>query len=124
MNRIIFTLSLLLVCSTIMAQEAKPVEVPNYKLYPTANMWTFLKLDTRNGVVHQIQYSVDSADKRFETWCNPIPCVTKSEERPGRFELYPTENNYNFLLLDRISGKVYQLQWSLKPENRGAIPIE
>lgn len=32
----------------------------NYKLYPTDNMWTFLKLDTRTGKIWQVQYSVNS----------------------------------------------------------------
>ena len=28
-----------------------------YKLYPTQNMWTFLKLDTETGRIWQVQYS-------------------------------------------------------------------
>ncbi len=27
----------------------------NYKLYPTSNMYTFLKLDTRYGIITQVQ---------------------------------------------------------------------
>ena len=35
-----------------------------YKLYPTSNTWTFIKLNTRNGKLWQVQYNVDD-DKRF-----------------------------------------------------------
>lgn len=34
-------------------------EVARYKLYPTTNMWTFLKLDTRNGRIWQVQWSFE-----------------------------------------------------------------
>lgn len=35
-------------------------------------------------------------------------------ENIGRFTLYPTENMYNFILLDQIDGDVYQAQWSME----------
>jgi len=124
MKKTIVCLALLLFALSLSAQDLQPVEVPNFKLYPTANMWTFLKLDTRNGVIRQVQFSVEGSDKRFETYLNLVPLVTKSQECPGRFELYPTENNYNFIMLDRVSGQAYQVQWSQKPENRGVVPIE
>ena len=28
-----------------------------YKIFPTTNMWNFIKLDTRNGKMWQVQYS-------------------------------------------------------------------
>ncbi|WP_117879837.1 hypothetical protein [Aureibaculum luteum] len=34
-----------------------------YRLFPTDNMWTFIKLNTRNGQMWQVQYSI-SHDKR------------------------------------------------------------
>jgi hypothetical protein len=37
-----------------------------YKLYPTKNMWTFLKLDTETGKIWQVHFSVDGKDSRFE----------------------------------------------------------
>ena len=92
-----------------------------YQLYPTQNMYTFLKLNTRNGRIWQIQYSLE--DNRFESFLNIIPLVSEEDELNGRFELYPTENIYTFILLDRISGDTYQVQWSQEYSNRLVIPI-
>ena len=38
---------------------------PKYKLYPTQNMYNFLRLDTATGMIWQVQWSTDF-DKRFE----------------------------------------------------------
>jgi hypothetical protein len=54
---------------------------------------------------------------------NPHPLVTKEKEAYGRFTLYPTENIYNFLLLDQIVGSVYQVQWSMEEKGRAIIQI-
>ncbi len=98
-------------------------EVMPYKMYPTSNMWTFLKLDTRNGKIWQVQYSIKGEDYRFESPLNVTPLISNGEE-PGRFELYPTQNMYNFILLDGISGKTWQVQWSTEPENQAVMPIQ
>ena len=34
-----------------------------------------------------------------------------------RYKLYPTQNMYNFLLLDTKTGQIEQIQWSMKSEN-------
>lgn len=36
----------------------------------------------------------------------------------GRFELYPTGNMYNFILVDVIDGRTWQVQWNVDEENR------
>ncbi len=95
-----------------------------YQLFPTQNFWTFIKLDTRNGKMWQVHFTVSDDGLQGEFILNIIPLVTKDKEVNGRFTLYPTENIYNFLLLDQIDGKVYQVQWSMESENRGVIPIE
>lgn len=92
-----------------------------FKLYPTDNMWTFIKLDTRNGKMWQVQFSVKGDDYRFEMPLNTTPLTTDSTN--GRFELYPTQNMFNFILLDRIEGVTWQVQWSTEPENQAVIPI-
>ena len=51
------------------------------------------------------------------------PLVTSDEEKAGRFTLYPTQNMYTFILLDKISGHTYQVQWALNEEERFVIPI-
>ena len=94
-----------------------------FRLFPTQNMWIFIKLDTRNGKLWQVQYSMKK-DSRFETHLNLRSLVHKEKEVINRFTLYPTQNIYTFILLDQIDGKTWQVQWSIEPENRAIIPIE
>ena len=94
-----------------------------FQLFPTQNNWTFLKLDTRNGKIWQVHFTVDDDYASGEVILNARPLVYEREEKNGRFTLYPTENFYNFLLLDQISGKIYQVQWSMDNDNRGIIQI-
>ena len=95
-----------------------------YKLYPTQNMWTFLKLDTETGRIWQVQYSVKGNDTRFEVPLNPgnIAKALKRSQKAGRYALFPTQNMYNFIMLDQIDGDTYQVQWG-KEENRMLMQI-
>ena len=95
-----------------------------YKLYPTQNMWTFLKLDTSNGRIWQVQYSVSGKEYIGETILNLIPFAVGEKAKPGRYTLYPTDNIWTFLMLDQIDGTVYQVQWSQKADSRGVMKIE
>ena len=94
----------------------------NYRLFQTNNNWTFLKLDTRNGIITHVQYSVDG--DAFEYPLNSLPLAEGDDAKPGRFFLYPTENTYNFILLDQIDGRVWQVQWSMDRYSRGVWAIE
>ena len=95
-----------------------------YMLYPTQNMWTFLKLDTETGRIWQVQYSVKGNDTRFEVPLNPgnIAKALKRSQKAGRYALFPTQNMYNFIMLDQIDGDTYQVQWG-KEENRMLMQI-
>lgn len=96
----------------------------NYELIKTSNVWVFLKLDTRNGKINQVHYSLDAESYRGELIINNESLLPVLDmEVPGRFALYPTTNTYNFILLDRIDGRLWQVQWSLKEENRFIIRI-
>ena len=97
-------------------------DIARYKLYSTKNMWTFLKLDTRTGKIWQVQWSTEN-NKQFEYPLSTVSQVWEDEEVNGRFELYPTTNNFNFVMLDRINGNTYQVQWSQEKENRLIVPI-
>lgn len=97
-------------------------QAEKFKLYKTQNMWTFLKLDTSTGQIWQVQYSTKGDEYRFET---PLSLdILNNSGICGRFELYPTENIYNFILLDTFDGNSYQVQWSGEAENRFVIPIQ
>ena len=104
-------------------QLVQTYTVERYKLFPTQNMWTFIKLDTQTGQMWQLQYSINDDKGRFEYDLNPNALVVNGKKVNGRFELYPTQHIYNFILLDKIEGKTWQVQWSLDEENRAVLPI-
>ncbi len=94
-----------------------------YRLYPTQNLWTFIKLNTRNGKMWQVQYDIEG-ENRFESYLNIVPLTSKEKEVNGRFNLYSTQNIYTFILLDQIDGRMWQVQWSIESSNRFILPIE
>lgn len=131
MRRIIFVTLMMLTLYSCKQNEKKQVapakqEVKEnviYKLYPTDNIWTFLKLDTRNGKIWQVQYSLDD-NFRGEIVLNDKSLVTTGNADNGRFMLYPTKNMYNFILLDQIYGKMWQVQWSIEEDGRCIFPMQ
>ena len=94
-----------------------------YQLFQTKNYWTFIKLDTRNGKMWQVHFGVGDNKNTGELILNAEPLVSEANEINGRFTLYPTENMYNFLLLDQITGIVVQAQWSSEAKNRGIVSV-
>lgn len=107
----------------VQEQRVQTYDVARFKLFPTQNLWTFLKLDTQTGQIWQVQYSVTDDNERFEYDLNPSSLIPNSKRVNGRFELYPTQNIYNFILLDQIDGNSWQVQWSFDEENRAIFPI-
>ena len=103
-------------------QNATECVVGNYQLFPTSNMWNFLKLDTRNGRIWQVQYDINGND-RFEVDLSTLKRTNDGKETAGRFTLYQTQNMFNFILLDKENGSTWQVQWSTEPGNRVVIPI-
>lgn len=97
------------------------IDNTKFKLYKTQNMWTFLKLNTATGQIWQVQYSTKGDDYRFETPLSLDKLNTSGIN--GRYELYATDNIYNFVMLDQYDGNAYQVQWSGDAENRFVIPI-
>lgn len=128
-KRILFLLGFFLLMSLAFAEQSfsEPTQNPNvrYRLFPTQNMWTFLKLDTMTGRIWQVQFSVEGKDYRFETVLSSadITDVLKQERKIGRFTLHPTTNTYNFIMLDQIDGYTYQVQWNGDVESRFVLPI-
>ncbi|MBO8465434.1 MAG: hypothetical protein IAB93_05495 [Bacteroidetes bacterium] len=129
MKHILITLVLSLsIYSLSLAQDNNTTitgqDNPNatYRLYPTTNVWTFLKLNTQDGRIWQVQYDVKD-NNRFEVYLNLTPLAFGSEKKNGRFTLYPTQNIWTFILLDTINGKTWQVQWSQESEKRFIIPI-
>jgi hypothetical protein len=133
MKTIFFTLTIVLFTSVSFGQaQSNPTNTVQqksvsdnsiYQLFPTKNFWTFIKLDTRNGKMWQVHFNVEDNKNKGELILNSLSLVDKEEYINGRFTLYPTENMYNFLLLDQISGIVVQVQWSLDAKNRGIVSV-
>ena len=133
MKTIFFTLTIVLFTSVSFGQaQSNPTNTVQqksvsdnsiYQLFPTKNFWTFIKLDTRNGKMWQVHFSIADDKNTGEIILNSLSLVDKEEDINGRFTLYPTENMYNFLLLDQISGIVVQVQWSLDAKKRGLVSV-
>lgn len=86
-----------------------------YKLYPTENIYNFLLLDTMTGKIEIVQWSLE--DEKEGT------AVLNSEDLSlgtgcGTFELYPTQNLFQFLLLDKITGRKWHVQWGFEASDR------
>ena len=105
-------------------RESQKDDVERFKLYKTENMWTFIELDTQTGKTWQVQYSVSGPRYRFKTILDDESKLRSYDLHvSGRFELYPTANSYNFVLLDRIDGRCWQVQWSIDEDKRMCLPI-
>ena len=126
----ILILTLLLVTITVSAQNNNDNKVyfspdtdVTYRLFKTQNMHIFIKLNTSNGTMKLVQFSTSSARDMMQADLSDIELTTGAEAKNGRFYLYPTDNCYTFLLLDQIDGRVWQVQWSTDPEDRGILRI-
>lgn len=86
-----------------------------YKLYQTENIYTFLELDTKTGRINQVQWSLD-AEKEGSIEINDEDLSMGYGS--GTFELYPTKNMYQFILLDKTDGRKWHVQWGIGNKNR------
>lgn len=88
-----------------------------YKLYQTENIYTFLQLDTKTGMIEQVQWSLESANEG-SVIINAEDLTYRFGYGSGSFELYPTKNMYQFLLLDKTTGRKWHVQWGMKASER------
>ncbi|MCS3202701.1 hypothetical protein [Candidatus Bacteroides intestinigallinarum] len=61
-----------------------------YKLYQTENIYTLLQLDTKTGMIEQVQWSLDSENEGSVT-INNDDLNYGFGHGSGSFELYPTK---------------------------------
>ncbi len=88
-----------------------------FKLYQTDNIYTFLQLDTKTGMIEQVQWSLDS-DNEGAVSINSEDLTYGLGYGSGSFELYPTKNMYQFILLDRTTGRKWHVQWGMESSKR------
>jgi hypothetical protein len=97
-----------------------------FRLFRTDNVWSFLLLDTSDGRLWHVMYTTDN-DKgvRLKMPINKEALVSKTSAKVGRYTLYPTDNMWNFLLLDQDDGRVWQCQFTMdaKAEYSFCLPI-
>ena len=128
----VLALAALLFLSVASAQQAESASnelasIPEsdvaypYRLTPTTNIWTQILLDTATGRVWQVQYSIDETPAGRVALNESSLLPEGAAPKNGRFAVSPTQNMYTFLLIDREDGRIWQLQWSNDPDNRGII---
>lgn len=84
-------------------------------------MWNFLELETFSGRIWQVHFSIEGANYRFKSILNRESLLPYNDENggyAGRFELYKTQNMYNFILLDTETGSTWQVQWGNADERQ------
>ena len=88
-----------------------------YKLYQTENIYTLLQLDTKTGMIEQVQWSLESKNEGSVS-INSDDLTYGYGYGSGSFELYPTKNMYQFILLDKTNGKKWHVQWGMEDSKR------
>lgn len=88
-----------------------------YKLYQTDNIYTFLRLDSKTGQIEQVQWSLNSSEEGTVT-INDQDLTYGYGHGSNSFELYPTKNMYQFILLNKTDGKMWHVQWGMKSGER------
>ena len=131
MKKILIIVCLMVFCLSGFSQTSSNIP-PRYdvnstavfQLFPTENRWIFIKLNTETGQMWMLQYSTSSISDAFTCPLNPNSLLRSYDEKvSGRFTLYPTQNHYNFILLDQISGRTWQVQWSTELAKTGVWEI-
>lgn len=95
--------------------DSRKYELERYKLYPTENIYNFLRLDTSTGKINVVQWSLDD-NKEYSVILNAKDLSTGTG--CGTFELYPTKNMYQFILLDKVTGRTWHVQWGFESRKR------
>lgn len=92
---------------------------PRYKMYKTVHDYILLKLDTATGRVWMVQIGMgDKSTRRQVAVDDSTPLDDMDPAINGRFELYPTNNSYNFVMIDTYVGTTYQVQWHTESNKR------
>lgn len=126
MKRLLILMVAAVMAVGVMAYDAPQFsQNPNaiYRLFPTQNMFIYLRLDTRNGKIDMVQWNADTENRLYTSLSSKSLLPSGQDPKAGRFTLYSTANIYNFILLDQVSGNMWQVQWSFDELNRMVVPI-
>lgn len=89
-----------------------------YKLYQTENIYNLIELDTKTGQIYQVQWTLDSKSVEGTWIINSEDLTHGNGYGSGSFELYPTKNMYQFILLDKTDGRTWHIQWGFGKNSR------
>lgn len=103
------------IVETIKENSYKVDPFQRYKLYTTANIYNSLLLDTQTGIIKQVQWSFE-LEKEYSIYVNSEDLTYKTDY--GSFELYPTQNQFTYILLDKMSGRKWHVQWGFEDGER------
>ncbi len=79
----------------------------NFAFYP-AITGVFLRLDTRDGKIDAIVPAKPSKNRALTS------ALVSSLGSAGRFELYPTDDSWEWVLADKTTGEMWLLKWNAK----------
>ncbi|MBT4122507.1 MAG: hypothetical protein HOE35_01085 [Candidatus Ruthia sp.] len=105
--------------------QTKPeqdIKVP-YRIFDTKNMYTKIALNTINGKVYQVHFSTKNDGFSGILPINENSLLAEHPSQIGRFTLYETDNMYSFILVDQISGRFWQAQWSHDKDTRFILSL-
>ncbi|MBW2309949.1 MAG: hypothetical protein JRF35_02605 [Deltaproteobacteria bacterium] len=93
-----------------------------FRVFDTKNIYTKIALDTITGRVYQVHFATQSNQFYGILPINESSLLTDNiKAQLGRFTLYETDNMYNFILVDQIDGRFWQVQWSYEKDKRFII---
>lgn len=111
--------TLLMVNAELLENIEADLSIKNrYRLYKTENIYTFLELDSKTGRVNQVQWSLDSEKELSVPIINVDLNFLSEGYGSNSFELYPTQNMYQFILLDKTNGRKWHVQWGMEESKR------
>lgn len=107
--------------AAIYAEDDVKVVIPtnksaNYALYP-AITGVFLRLDTRDGTI----LAVVPSNPQKNRVLNAEPLAL--DKKPGRFEMYPTDSSWVWVLFDSETGNMWNVKWRTKSDVLSKIPV-
>lgn len=103
--------TLVMINNNILEQVELDLSLKNrFKIYQTENIYQLLKLDTKTGKIYQIQWSLNKEEEMTLT-INSEDLSLDGGYGSGSFELYPTKNMYQFILIDKTDGRTWHVQW-------------
>lgn len=101
---------------TIVPEIIKGATCENrFQLFETRNMWTFILLDTFDGRLWQVQYSVEGTEYMMYVPINDVPLITST----GRsvFTIQPMTSMYQYYLINEDNGDMWKFQWTTQGED-------